>query len=113
MGGRRTDVRRLLLRCRQNSPQRTFRTDVDPDRVAKLTLPPVYSDQPLTRKDWANYLASVEKLDQNVGLTLKWLRDDGLESNTVVFFLGNDGQPYAWAEQSFYDAGIGVPLILK
>ncbi|MFY9256186.1 MAG: sulfatase [Fuerstiella sp.] len=94
-------------------PHREFLTDTDPQRADKLNIPPVYPDHPVTRKDWANYLASVEELDRKVGVTLQRLRDDGLESNTIVFFFGDHGQPHVWGKQWLYDAGLLVPLIVK
>ena len=94
-------------------PHREFLTDTDPQRADKLNIPPVYPDHAVTRKDWANYLASVEELDRKVGVTLQRLRDDGLESSTIIFFFGDHGQPHVWGKQWLYDAGLRVPLIVK
>ncbi len=43
-----------------HEPHREFVKNDDPERPAKIELPPYYPDHPVTRADWANYLASVE-----------------------------------------------------
>ncbi|UCD52646.1 MAG: sulfatase-like hydrolase/transferase, partial [Phycisphaerales bacterium] len=53
---------------------RTFKRDernpIDADAVE---LPPYYPDHPIARRDWANYLESLQVLDTQIGLALTWL----------------------------------------
>ena len=94
-------------------PHRPFEKNRDPSRAAKLSIPPQYPDHPVTRADWANYLESVEKMDQKVGAILQRLDDEGLRGNTIVFFFGDHGRPHMWAKQWLYDGGIKIPLMIS
>lgn len=76
-------------------------------------IPPFYPDHPVTRKDWANYLASIELLDEKVGVILERLEADGLADNTVVFFFGDHGRPHVRCKQWLYEGGIHTPLIVR
>ncbi len=78
-----------------------------------LKIPPFYPDHPVTRADWANYLASIELLDQKVGAVLDRLKKEGLADNTIVFFFGDHGAPHVRGKQWLYDEGISIPLIIR
>jgi len=83
---------------------------VDPD---KIKLPPYYPDHPIARQDWATYLNSIQLMDQYVGKILKRLDDEGLAGNTVVIFIGDNGQCHVRGKQWLYDGGIHIPLIIR
>ena len=93
---------------------RVFKPDpecpIDPDDVE---LPPYYPDHPLTRKDWALYLESIQILDKKVGQILKRLDDEGLAENTIVFFMSDHGRAHIRCKQFLYDGGIHIPLIVR
>ena len=93
---------------------RVFKPDperpIDPDDVQ---LPPYYPDHPLTRKDWALYLESIQILDKKVGEILKRLDDEGLSENTIVFFMSDHGRAHIRCKQFLYDGGIHIPLIVR
>jgi uncharacterized sulfatase len=76
-------------------------------------IPPYYPEHPVTRADWANYLASIEVLDQKVGAVLDRLEAEGLADNTLVIFFGDHGRPHARDKQWLYDGGLHVPLIAR
>ncbi len=78
-----------------------------------LAIPPFYPDHPVTRKDWADYLASIELLDEKVGIILDRLEADGLADSTVVFFFGDHGRPHVRGKQWLYEGGIHTPLIVR
>lgn len=78
-----------------------------------LDLPPFYPDHPVIRADWANYLATIEVLDEKVGLVLDRLEAEGLADNTIVFFFGDHGRPHLRGKQWLYEAGLHVPLIVR
>lgn len=82
----------------------------DPDKVE---IPPYYPDHPITRRDWAQYLDSATELDRKIGLILKRLEADGLSSNTVVVFFGDNGQAHVRGKQFCYEEGLSVPLIIR
>jgi len=83
---------------------------VNPDAVR---LPPYYPDDPVMRKDWAEYLDSVNYVDQDVGYILGRLEREGELDNTVVFFWTDHGIAHARGKQFLYEEGIRVPLIVR
>ncbi len=96
-----------------HEPHRRFVTNRDPQRAVKLELPSCYPDHPIMRADWANYLASVEKMDEKAGAALKQLQDEGVAERTVVFFFGDHGRAHYRGKQWLYDGGIRIPLIVR
>jgi len=83
---------------------------VDPARVE---LPPYYADHPVVRDDWANYLDSINLLDEKVGAVLQRLEDEGLVENTIVFFFADHGRCLFRGKQFCYDGGLHIPLIVR
>ncbi len=83
---------------------------VDPSRVR---LPPYYPDHPVLRRDWAAYLSSWIKTDDEVGRIVDSLRAEGVLDRTVIFFWTDHGVSHGRGKQFLYDEGIRVPLILR
>jgi len=80
---------------------------------SKVEIPPYYPDHPVVREDWAAYLDAASELDRKVGLILEQLAADGLASNTVVVFFGDNGEAHVRGKQFCYDSGLHVPLIIR
>ncbi|MEM7697313.1 MAG: sulfatase, partial [Verrucomicrobiota bacterium] len=92
-------------------PHRTF---VEAEKTyPDSPIPPYYPEHPVTTADWANYLASIEVLDERVGQVLQRLDDEGLADSTIVMFFGDHGRPHVRDKQWLYDGGIRVPLIVR
>lgn len=93
---------------------RPFKQDlerpVDPDVV---DLPPYYPDHPVSRQSWADYLESIQHLDRDVAKVLKWLEDEGLADNTIVFFLSDHGEAFLRGKYFLYDCGLNQPLVVR
>lgn len=89
-----------------NHPDR----EVDP---AKVIVPPYYPDTPLVRRDIANGLEELEIADAAVGEILKRLDDEGLATNTLVIFIGDNGRCEVRGKQFLYDQGTRIPLIMR
>lgn len=79
----------------------------------KLTLPPYYPDTEGVRKHLAAYYDEVARLDSDFGELLRYLKENGLEENTLVIFTGDNGGAQFRAKGTLYDAGIRVPLIVR
>lgn len=92
---------------------RSFRRGSDEARMAELELPPYYPDTPLMRRDWANYLKTMESMDKKMGKIMEWLTRNGLYENTMVVFVGDHGRCMPRGKQFLYDGGIHVPLIIR
>lgn len=80
---------------------------------AKVVLPPYYPDHPVARRDWASYLDDISALDKKAGAILDLLERDGLATNTVVMFFGDNGQSHVRGKQFCYEEGLHVPLIIR
>ncbi len=83
---------------------------VDP---ADVSLPPYYPNHPVLREDWARYLNSWIKTDNEVGDLVKRLRAAGDLKKTVLFFWTDHGISHLRGKQFLYDEGIRVPLIVR
>ena len=83
---------------------------IDP---AAVEIPPYYPDVPLVRRDWANGLEEIQKMDRTVGKVLKRLDDEGIAGQTAVFFIGDNGRCHVRGKQFLYDGGMHVPLIVR
>lgn len=93
---------------------RPFRRDtLNPIDPAKVTLPPYYPDTPLVRRDWADGYESMQIADRQFGEILAKLKKDGLEQNTLVVFIGDNGLCHARAKQFLYEDGMLVPMIIR
>jgi len=93
---------------------RAFRNDkrnpIDPDKVE---LPPYYPDHPIARRDWADYLESIQVLDTQIGVAMQWLAKEGLADNTIVMYFGDHGRPHVRGKQWLYEGGIHIPMIVR
>lgn len=96
-----------------HEPHRPFVKDMQKGRADKIKLPPYYPDHPIARADWANYLATIEVMDQRVGSVLDRLKKENLEANTVVILFGDHGRPHVRGKQWLYDGGLHTPLIIR
>ncbi|HNX53343.1 MAG TPA: sulfatase [Pontiellaceae bacterium] len=83
---------------------------VDP---AKIKLPPYYPEHPVTRQDYAQYLDAAMELDAKVGKVLAQLEKDGLAENTIVIFMGDNGEAHVRGKQFCYEEGLHVPMIIR
>ena len=92
-------------------PHRTFVKSERPRPGAPI--PPCYPEHPVTRADWANYLATIEVMDTKVGAVLDRLKAEGLFDNTLVFFFGDHGRPHVRGKQWLYEGGLHTPLIVS
>ena len=81
--------------------------------IDDVEIPPYYPDTPLTRRDWANGLESMQVVDRQIGELLKRLDDENLSDNTLVFLIGDNGRCMPRGKQFLYDGGIQVPIIAR
>ena len=89
------------------------RDKANPIDPAKIKLPPYYPDHPVARRDWADYLESIQIMDGQVGKLMKRLESEGLAENTAVIFIGDNGRCHVRGKQWLYDGGIYIPLIVR
>jgi hypothetical protein len=85
----------------------------NPIEINEVVVPPYYPQTDLTKRDWANGLESAQLVDREIGKVLQRLKDEGLEENTLVFIIGDNGRCMPRGKQFLYDGGIQVPIIMR
>jgi len=83
-----------------------------PVSLDAIELPPYLADTPEIRYDWATYCDQIEYMDNEVGMLMDELKTKGLDKNTVVIFIADNGRCQVRAKGYLYDPGIHVPLII-
>ncbi len=99
-----------------SQPHRPFRdSDKEPIKVdpSEVEVPPVLPDTPVARKDWAEYLDSIQCADSYVGEALAALDETGTSVDTLVVFLGDHGPAFQRGKMTPYDFGLRVPMAIK
>ena len=110
----REDGQPFFARITFGGTHRSWNRDPDrPIKIADVELPPYYPDTPFFRRDWANGLEQMQLVDRQVGDILKRLEDEGLDQNTIVFFIGDHGRCHIRGKQFLYDGGIRIPMIMR
>lgn len=87
-----------------------FGTPHDPNHVR---VPPYLADTRSTREDIASYYNEISRLDYYVGEVLKELRAQGIEQNTLILFMADNGSAFPRSKGRLYDSGIKTPFIIK
>ncbi|MCV0378325.1 sulfatase [Nitratireductor sp.] len=92
-----------------------FDADVGERRYAPedVTVPSFLPDIEEVRTELSAYYTSIHRLDQGVGRVLAALEDSGLEDETLVCFLSDNGAPFLNSKTTLYDAGVHLPLIMR
>jgi arylsulfatase A-like enzyme len=83
-----------------------------PVSVDDVQLPPYMADTPEIRLDWATYLDTVEYMDDEVGVLMQSLKDQGLDQNTVVVFIADNGRCNVRGKGYLQQPGIHIPMII-
>lgn len=82
-------------------------------RPEDVEVPDFLTDVPGVRQEFAGYYESISRMDQGVGFILQKLRETGLDEDTLVIFLSDNGPPFLNSKTTLYDAGVSLPLIVR
>jgi N-sulfoglucosamine sulfohydrolase len=83
-------------------------------RDTLYSLPPGnLPDRSATRRDMAEFKASVRSLDQGIGAVLHALHDLGLVDDTLVICTTDHGVAFPGAKATLTDRGTGVMMIMR
>jgi len=96
-----------------NQPHRKFEDGYEEIIPDQLVLPPDFPDLPEVRKDYARYLSDVRDMDRGFGSVMKVLEDRELSKNTIVIFMGDNGESLLRGKGTLHGRGIHVPLIIR
>ena len=87
-----------------------------PNHVYKpeeISVPGFLPDIPDVRKEVAQYYSSAHRCDQTVGEILRALKESGLEDNTLVMFLSDNGISMPFAKSNCYLTSTRTPWIVR
>jgi len=96
-------------------PHRPYKPGILPDPVAPedVIVPPYLADTPATRADLALYYDAATRMDREIGAIMQYLREKGLENDTLVLFFSDNGMPFPRAKTSCYDSGTRTPMLAR
>ncbi len=80
---------------------------------AEVTVPGFLPDIPEVRREVAEYYTSVYRCDETVGHVLKALAESGLEQNTLVMFLSDNGMSFPYSKTNCYRDSTRTPWIAR
>lgn len=102
----------FFLQVGYSDPHRIFDAkEFEPDAAA-IKLPDTWPDTKLVREDFAAYLGEIQRLDKEVGRILDDLKKRGLDKNTLIVFIGDNGGALLRGKGTLYTTGLHVPLIM-
>lgn len=78
-----------------------------------ITVPPYFPDTPLVREGMARYYDNIRRMDRQVGQVIRQLEEDGELDNTIIFFMGDNGNCQPRGKRWVLENGIHIPLILS
>jgi len=96
-----------------NQPHRRFDENFEEINPDQLVLPPDFVDLPEIRKDYARYLSDLREMDLGFGSIMKVLEERNLTKNTIVIFIGDNGEALLRGKGTVHGRGIHVPLIVR
>jgi N-sulfoglucosamine sulfohydrolase len=64
------------------------------------------------RQRVAEFTTCVNRVDEGVGVLMETLRERGLDKNTLIVILGDNGPPLLRAKVTSFEAGVNVPFIV-
>lgn len=79
----------------------------------EMSIPPYYPDHPVSQADFADYYASIEQLDQEIGQIMDSLQAYGFDKNTIVIFFSDHGRPMTRGKNHLYDSGLKILMIIS
>ena len=94
-------------------PHRGWKSSIAGIPTDELKLPPDWPDTPEVREDYARYLADVRDMDWGFGQIDSVLEARNLKENTIVIFMGDNGEALLRGKGTLYQRGIHVPLIIR
>ncbi|GAG77106.1 unnamed protein product, partial [marine sediment metagenome] len=82
-------------------------------RSDEIEVPGFLPDLPDVRRDIARYYTSAHRCDETAGAVLRALRESGLEENTLVMFLSDNGIAVPFAKANCYLTSTRTPWIVR
>ena len=96
-----------------NQPHRGFGDDHEEIAPDQLKMPADWPDLPEVRVDYARYLDEVRDLDRGFGMIMDLLMERGIVENTIVIFMGDNGEALLRGKGTLHGRGTHVPLLIR
>ncbi|MBN1419578.1 MAG: sulfatase [Planctomycetes bacterium] len=80
---------------------------------AEVAVPGFLPDIPDVRREVAEYASSARRCDDTVAAVLRALRESGLEGETLVMFLSDNGMAFPFAKTNCYLHSTRTPWIVR
>ncbi len=98
-----------------HDPHRKYfpNTIPEPHKPADVIVPPFLPDADSTRKDIAMYYDEISRLDSYLGKVMQVVKDQGVDENTLVIYMTDNGRPFPRCKTRMYDSGIKTPFIVR
>ncbi|MDR3232376.1 MAG: sulfatase [Planctomycetaceae bacterium] len=79
----------------------------------EIAVPGFLPELPDIRKEVAQYYTSVHRCDETVGKILQALKESGLEDNTLIMFLSDNGMSFPFSKTNVYRTSHQTPWIVR
>ncbi|MEM7603674.1 MAG: sulfatase, partial [Verrucomicrobiota bacterium] len=79
---------------------------------AEIEVPPFLYDGPKTRQDLADYYHEVSRTDTAMGNLVEELKRQGIEENTYIIYMTDNGRPFPRCKTRLYNSGIKTPFLM-
>ncbi len=98
-----------------HDPHRTYQSHTIPvpHNPANVLVQPYLPDADSTRKDIALYYDEISRLDSYLGQVMAELKRQGIDENTLVIYMTDNGKPFPRCKTRMYDSGIKTPFIVR
>lgn len=83
------------------------------DENLEVPIPPYLPDTEIAKQDIRQVYSNIVAMDQQVGVILQQLEDDGLLDSTIIFWYTDHGGPLPRQKRLLYDSGMHLPLIIR
>lgn len=100
----------FFISCNFHFPHRPFEINKNYN-LKKIIVPPFLTDNINTRIDLSRYYASVNALDEGVGMVMNLLEDSKLIDNTLIVFTSDHGFSFPFVKANCYYHSTRVPLM--
>lgn len=84
-----------------------------PHKISDVIVPPYLPEVEDVKEDLRQYYDEIGRLDLNVGKVVAELKEQGIEDNTLIIFLSDNGRPFPRDKTTLYEGGIKTPWIVK
>ncbi|VAW12813.1 Sulfatase [hydrothermal vent metagenome] len=96
-------------------PHRTYEPNIipEPHSPEDVVVPPFLPDNDSTRKDLSMYYDEIARLDSYIGKVMAVLKEQGVDKNTMVIYMTDNGRPFPSCKTRLLDSGIKTPFVVR